>query len=167
MNYMLTQEAADDVADIETLMDKAFGPGRQTRTVFRFRDGRAPLTEFGFTARLDGRMVASIRFWPVVLPGGTTVPLLGPLAVEPEIRGLGIGRALVRKGLDAVRESGAPAVLIIGDPGYYAPFGFSVDPVQALDMGGPLAPLTLMGIEFAEATLNAESGTVQPVPKTS
>lgn len=164
MQYSLTSEHSDDADDIEALMCSAFGPDRQARTVHRFRQNRAPLKQFGFVARLDDRMVASIRFWPVVLPNGVTVPMLGPLAVRPDIRGLGIGRALVRKGLDAVQDSGAPAVLIIGDPGYYAPFGFSVEPVRDLDLGGPVVPLTLMGIEFDAGSLSKSVGTVSPVP---
>ena len=164
MNYSITLESPKDADAIETLIEDAFGPGRRARNVFRFRDGRAPLAEFGFVAHLDDEMVASIRFWPVVLPDGQTVPLLGPLAVRPEIRGLGIGRTLVRKGIDAVRDSGAPGILIIGDPGYYAPFGFRVDPVHGLDMGGPVVPLALMGLEFVEGSLSGQSGTVTPVP---
>lgn len=164
MQYSLISEHSTDADDIEALMGSAFGPDRHARTVHRFRQDRAPLAPFGFVARLDDKMVASIRFWPVVLPGGQTVPLLGPLAVEPEIRGLGLGRALVRKGLDAVRDSGAPAVLIVGDPGYYAPFGFSVEPVRNIDLGGPVVPLTLMGIEFTDGSLSKCSGSVEPVP---
>lgn len=164
MNYALTHETAADAADIEALMEAAFGPGRHTRTVARLRKDIAPLSEFGFVARIDDIMVASIRFWPVLLPDGTRVPLLGPLAVRPEIRGLGIGRALVRHGLDAVREAGYPAVLIIGDPGYYAPFSFSVEPVTGLDIGGPVVPLVLMGIEYQPGILADQSGTVEPAP---
>lgn len=164
MQYSLTQETKSDSDDIEALIDSAFGPGRLTRTVNRFRVGVPPMGEYGFVARLDGEMVASIRFWPVALPGGTTIPMLGPLAVQPEIRGMGIGRALVRKGMDTVRASGMPAILIVGDPGYYAPFGFNVEPVQSLDLGGPVVPLTLMGIEYVPGSLSGESGTVAPVP---
>lgn len=164
MQYSLTQEAQSDSDDIDALIDSAFGPGRLTRTVHRFRAGIPPMKEYGYVARLNGEMVASIRFWPVVLPGGMAVPMLGPLAVRPEIRGLGIGRALVRKGMDTVRQEGRPAILIVGDPGYYAPFGFSVEPVQSLDLGGPVVPLTLMGIEYEAGTLSKESGTVTPVP---
>lgn len=165
MNYEISPETAEDAADIDALMEDAFGLARFGRTVFRFRDGRAPLSEFAFVARSsDGRMVASIRFWPTVLPDGDTAPMLGPLAVRPELRGLGIGRALVKKGLAAVKESGARAVTIVGDPGYYAPIGFSVAPVADLDIGGPVVPLTLMGIEFEEGALSTLSGTLQPVP---
>jgi len=164
MKYSLIKESPADAPAIEALMDLAFGPGRHSRNVVRFRDGRAPLHEFGFVGKHAKELVASIRFWPVLLPDGTVVPLLGPLAVRPELRGLGIGRALVRKGMDAVRLSGAPAILIIGDPGYYAPFGFRVDPVLGLDMGGPVAPLALMGIEYVPGSLSDLSGTVTPVP---
>jgi predicted N-acetyltransferase YhbS len=162
MNYTITPQTDADAPAIETLIEAAFGPGRTQRTIHRFRDGKPCLREFGFVGRRDGETVASIRFWPAVLPGGETVPLLGPLAVLPDLRGLGMGRALVRHGLDAVRKSGAKAVLIVGDPGYYAPFGFAVEPVRALDIGGPVAPLTLMGIEFAPGTLSTRSGTVLP-----
>ncbi|WP_420417781.1 GNAT family N-acetyltransferase [Pacificispira sp.] len=164
MQYSLTQEVPTDSDDIDALIDSAFGPGRLTRTVHRFRKSVPPMKEYGFVARLEGEMVASIRFWPVVLPCGTIIPMLGPLAVRPEIRGLGIGRALVRKGMDTVRVSGMPAIVIVGDPGYYAPFGFSVEPVQGLDLGGPVVPLTLMGIEYEAGALSGKSGTVEPVP---
>lgn len=164
MKYALTKETAGDAAEIEALMDLAFGPGRHSRNVVRFRDQRAPMPQFCFVAKKSKEMVASIRFWPVCLPDGQVVPLLGPLAVRPELRGLGIGRGLVRKGMDAVRQSGAPALLIIGDPGYYAPFGFRVEPVRELDMGGPVVPLALMGIEYEDGSLSRQSGTITPVP---
>lgn len=162
MNYMIAPETDADASVISDIIDAAFGAGRTARTIHRFRNGRAPLKGFGFVGRRDGETVASIRFWPAVLPDGRTVPLLGPLAVLPELRGLGMGRALVRQGLDAVREAGASAVLIVGDPGYYAPFGFSVDAVRGLNIGGPVAPLTLMGIEFQGEVLSRLIGTVDP-----
>lgn len=162
MNYTLSPEKDADASAIETLIETAFGPGRTARTIHRFRNGRMPLKGFGFVGRRGGETVASIRFWPAVLPDGRTIPLLGPLAVLPELRGLGMGRALVRKGLDSIRKAEASAVLIVGDPGYYAPFGFSVDPVRGLDIGGPVVPLTLMGIEFQPNVLSRLTGTIDP-----
>ncbi len=166
MDFDISPETPDDVPDIDALMEDAFGPARFGRTVFRFREGRAHLSEFAFVARnTDGHMVASIRFWPTVLPDGVVAPMLGPLAVRPELRGLGIGKALIQKGLAVVEESGARAVTIVGDPGYYAPFGFSVSPVVNLDIGGPVVPLTFMGIEYQGGALSGLSGTLQPIPK--
>jgi predicted N-acetyltransferase YhbS len=165
MYYTLGRETPGDIADIDTLIETAFGPGRFERTIMRFRRGRAPISAFGHVARTgDGTLAGSIRFWPVLLPDGSQVPMLGPLAVDPAIRGLGVGRALVRLGIDEVQAAGEPALLIVGDPGYYAPFGFSVATVRDLDIGGPTAPLTLMGLEFTPGTLSHLSGTVEPVP---
>lgn len=165
MHYTLGRETPGDAADIETLIDTAFGPGRFDRTIMRFRRDREPLADFGHVARTgDGRLAGSIRFWPVLLPDGRRIPMLGPLAVDPAIRGLGVGRALVRLGIDSVRAAAEPALLIVGDPGYYAPFGFSVATVRDLDIGGPTAPLTLMGLEFEPNTLADQNGTVEPVP---
>lgn len=165
MHYTLGREMPGDADDIEALIDTAFGPGRFERTIIRFRRDRAPLGDFGHVARKgDGGLAGSIRFWPVLLPDGTRVPILGPLAVDPAIRGLGVGRALVRLGIDEVQAAGEPALLIVGDPGYYAPFGFSVTCVRGLDIGGPTAPLTLMGLEFVPGTLSGQAGTISPVP---
>lgn len=163
MSFAIQPAMPGDEAAIETLIDASFGEGRRTRTVYRFRDGVAPLPGLTFVARdPDGRTLGSIAFWPVRLPDGKIVPLLGPLAVQPDLRGYGIGRALVTHGLTATRLQGVPAVLIVGDPGYYAPFGFSVPPVAGLALPGPVSPLTFMGLEFKPGTLSTLSGEVSP-----
>jgi putative acetyltransferase len=50
---------------------------------------------------------------------------LAPLAVAADARRRGLGAALVRAGLVATRDAGAIAVLVLGDPAYYARFGFA------------------------------------------
>lgn len=155
-------ERPNDLSDILNLMDIAFGPDRFRRTVYQFRDGVAPLKDHSYVARKDGVTVGSIRFWPILMPDGTTAPMLGPLAVMPHLRGLGIGQGLVRTGLQSLKDAGAPGVLIVGDPGYYAPFGFTVNPVRNLDLGGPVVPLTFMGLEYQPGVLSVQKGLLRP-----
>ena len=50
--------------------------------------------------------------------------LLGPVGVLPELQGRGIGSALVREALREARDAGACGVVLVGDPGFYARFGF-------------------------------------------
>lgn len=164
MSYEIQAEAAEDAAAIAALIDASFGPERLKRTVHRFRDGRAPIPGLGFVGRADGIIVGSIRFWMAQLPDTCPVPLLGPLAVDPSLRGYGVGRALVRWGIDAVAARGHPAILIVGDPGYYAPFGFTVASVAGLTMPGPVGPLSFMGLELEEGRLSRLSGPVVPPP---
>ena len=161
MSFAISPENPADVPEIEALVDLAFGPDRQHRAVTRLREGRPPLPNLSFTAKNEGALVGSIRFWDVALPDGVVVPLLGPLAVRPELRGEGIGRALVTHGLTALRLAKKPGVLIVGDPGYYAPFKFSVSAVKGLRLDGPVAPLVLMGCAFQEGALTRAAGTVR------
>ena len=164
MSFSILPAEPTDSAGIEALIDSSFGPDRKSRTVYRFRDGIAPLPRLTFLARgEDAALLGSIAFWPVRLSDdGAVVPLLGPLAVQPDLRGYGIGRALVTHGITATRLQNWPAVLIVGDPGYYAPFGFSVEPVRGLALPGPVAPLTFMGLEFRPGALSARRANVDP-----
>ena len=50
---------------------------------------------------------------------------LAPLAVLPTHQRQGVGRALVDFGLERLRELRTELVLVLGDPNYYAQFGFS------------------------------------------
>jgi putative acetyltransferase len=49
---------------------------------------------------------------------------LAPVAVHPDWQGQGIGSDLVREGLDTAQEMDWKAVVVLGDPAYYARFGF-------------------------------------------
>ena len=163
-SFTIRPEKPADQAAIENLIVTSFGrEERKKRTVYQFRDGIAPLSDLSLVASTaTGKLVGSLRFWPCRLPDGEQIPLLGPLAVLPELRGQGAGRALVSAGLSLVREKAFPAVLIVGDPGYYAPQGFSVSVVQNLQLPGPVVPLTFMGMEIEPGFLSTRSGLVVP-----
>lgn len=167
MSFSVSPAGPADRDAVEALIDESFGRGRHERTVYRFREARAPWPGLAYVARgADGALLGAIDFWPVLLPDGTRVPLLGPLAVMPSLRGFGIGRTLVSHGLSAARLSGAEAVLIVGDPGYYAPYGFTVDMVAGLTLPGPVAPLAFMGLEWRPGLLSAQKGPVDAVAPT-
>ncbi|MEQ8602500.1 MAG: N-acetyltransferase [Marivibrio sp.] len=170
LDVSIEPEKPEDQPAVDALIAESFGPEREKRTVYRFRDGRPPLGDLAFVARLKEattgaeKLVASLNFWAVAGPEGP-LPLLGPLAVLPALRGRGVGRALVAHGLSETKRLGWPAVLIVGDPGYYAPFGFSVGPVAGLELPGPVGPLTFMGLEFEVGALTGLVGSVRPAPR--
>ncbi len=64
-------------------------------------------------------------------------PVLSPLSVVPERHGQGIGSALVRVALAAAERSGAPGVVLEGDPAYYSRLGF-----EPAESRGVLRPST-------------------------
>src|SRR3972149_5864799 len=93
-------------AQLETLLDQGFGADRHQKTVYRLREGVAPIANLRFAIFDGARLVGSLRFWPIVIGGRAPAILLGPLAVDPPRRGEGIGRALMRHGLDEAARLG-------------------------------------------------------------
>jgi len=52
---------------------------------------------------------------------------LAPVSVPPGSQGQGIGDALIRAGLDALREQGVAISFVLGHTAYYPRFGYSPD----------------------------------------
>jgi putative acetyltransferase len=50
--------------------------------------------------------------------------LLGPVGVLPARQRQGIGSALIRESLRVMQDAGAKGLVLVGDPTYYARFGF-------------------------------------------
>jgi len=159
--YALKPERAEDGTAIETLLDHAFGANRLERTVYQLRLG-APLAGLSLVARKRGSVVGSLRFWPVEIERGADAVLLGPLAVEPSLRGQGIGKALVAKGLVAATKSGYGLCLVSGDPAYYRPFGFVAADPLGLSLPGPVTPGHFQVKELAPGWLALARGMVRP-----
>lgn len=80
-------------------------------------------------AEAGGQVVGHIAFSPVTVSDGTRNWYgLGPVSVSPEHQRRGIGKALIHDGLSSLRALGACGCALVGDPGYYARFGFSNSP---------------------------------------
>lgn len=135
---------AEHDADIELLLDEAFGHDRHARTAYRLREGAQPITDLCFVAlRDDGSLAGSVQCWPVALTSAATgdvdeITLLGPIAVARSSRGAGIGGKLICAALTAAAATGRNAVLLVGDADYYGRFGFSSDATGGWSMPGPV-----------------------------
>jgi predicted N-acetyltransferase YhbS len=86
-----------------------------------------------------------------VLAGDVRGHLLGPLAVRPSHKSLGIGRELVRIAVEAARRKGSEAVILVGDPPYYQPLGFEKVAYGALRFPGPVDPARVLVVAMGEA----------------
>src|SRR6201997_594854 len=98
--FAIRAERTSDVVAREALLDACFGENRHMRTCQRLRDGRAPAEGLAFSAVRQGRLVGTLRLWHVSA-GGARALMLGPLAVDPSCRKLGIGTALMKQALSA------------------------------------------------------------------
>ncbi len=150
---------------IDDLLDRTFGAERQEKTVYRLREGLPAVESLSFVAvSEDGDLIASLRFWPVTITGRPAI-LLGPLAVEPKHQGLGMGRALVAAGLKAAKQQGHQLCLVVGDPAYYAPYGFIPACPNGLILPGPVAPERFQVLELVAGAIEGVRGLVERAPE--
>lgn len=78
------------------------------------------------TALVDNAIAGHVLFTTCGLErGAARIALLGPLATVPDRRRQGIGGALIRAGLQRLRDAGTALVCVLGDPAYYGRHGFS------------------------------------------
>ncbi|MBC9878449.1 N-acetyltransferase [Bradyrhizobium sp. INPA01-394B] len=159
--FAIRAERAADVAMREALLDACFGENRHDRTCQRLRDGRAPAAGLALSAVREGTLVGTVRLWNVSA-GGRPALVLGPLAVDPACRELGIGAALMQQALAAARARGHDAVILLGDAPYYARFGFSAEKTGALLLPGPFERDRLLAIEFQGGSLDGAAGMIVP-----
>lgn len=159
MNVRIEQETAFDTHAREALLNAAFGAERFAKTCERLREGRLPADQLALTARLEDRIVGTLRFWHVEA-GDRQALLLGPLAVAGDCRSLGIGGRLMRRGLTMAGALGHKAVLLVGDEPYYARFGFERRLAAALDLPGPYDPARFLGLELQPGGLSGARGLV-------
>lgn len=160
--FHLTTERPDDGPAIEALLDKAFGPDRQSKISYRYRHEAPPVAPLSRVARADadGRLLGTIRYWDIAI-GHANALLLGPIAVEPSLKGRGIGVALMRDTLDAAAWMGHSRVVLVGDIGYYARFGFAPAAPLGLAMPGE-KPERLLAAPLAKDAFRGVSGAIKP-----
>jgi len=159
-------ERPQDAAPVEKLNDVAFGADRYAKTVYRLRDGVAADAALCFVALGEkDELLASLRFWPISIgEKKASAVLLGPLAVQPELRGLGYGKALMRHGIEQARLQGHKLIVLVGDPEYYNPFGFTREQALKLQLPGPVEERRFLALGLTDDALKGVTGMIGKPP---
>lgn len=148
----IRQTGKEDLDAILAVQEKAFGQEEEARlTADLLADPTAePL--LSLLALDEGEPVGHVLFTRVRISDndGISASILAPLAIVPEAQGQGIGGALIRDGLEKLRNAGTGLVFVLGHPGYYPRFGFRPAGVQGLQAPYPIPP------EHAEAWMVQE-----------
>ena len=157
-------ELPTDDAAIEALQRRAFGPGAYARAAFRVREQAPHDRALSFLTELNGALIGSVRMTPIAI-GDALGLLLGPLVVDPPHKGLGYGKALMRRAVAeaAAADAGWPFIILVGDKPYYEPFGFKLLPPGCVVMPGPVDPARLLAAELRPGALAELAGTVRGV----
>ncbi len=165
MQWQIRLEAPGDAARVEALNADSFGPGRYAKSAYRLREGVSPIDALSFVAvEVDAQgsevLRGSVRFWPVSV-GGHEELLLGPLAVQSDQRGRGIGIALMQAGIKAAQQGPWRGILLIGDEPYYTRVGFSRLPPGRVRFPGPVDQNRILGLSLKAGELLTLSGEVR------
>jgi predicted N-acetyltransferase YhbS len=160
LTWHIRLERPEDGPGVESLNAESFGPGRFAKSAWRLREGVEPVAALNFVAIEDGVLRGSVRFWPVTV-GGVEALLLGPLAVQSDQRGRGIGIALMQAGIDAAHQGPWPCILLVGDEPYYAKVGFARLPPGRVKFPGPVDPSRVLGLSLKAGGLLNLSGQIR------
>ena len=159
-------ERPQDKVAIFALNQQAFKRQEEGRLVDALRDQASPLVSL--VAIADKAVIGHIMFSPVTVEHARRAPDLmmglAPMAVLPRHQGKGVGSLLVRRGLDACRDVGCGAVVVLGHPSYYPRFGFVRASQFNLRCEYPVPEDVFMAIELMPCALDGCQGLVKYHP---
>jgi putative acetyltransferase len=156
----IRHEQPGDIEAIRRVNDLAFGRPDEGALVDRLRlagDGFESLVAVVASAVVGHVLFTSA--W-IDAPDGRSVEGLGlaPLAVLPEDQGRRIGTELATAGLDLIRRTPCPFVIVLGHPDYYARFGFEPAAARGIRCKWDVPEGTFMLVALDEAAMSGVSG---------
>ncbi|WP_018352635.1 GNAT family N-acetyltransferase [Longispora albida] len=148
-------ERPGDGGAVHRVHEAAFGRPEEARLVDALRYSKAWIGGLSWVVTEDEVVVGHALITRVEVDGAPALSL-APVAVLPECQGRGYGSAVVRAVLDAAAATGLPLVVVLGDPGYYARFGF--EPASEYNL---VAPWPGVGAAYQVLPLPAYNGEPQ------
>jgi predicted N-acetyltransferase YhbS len=124
--FQIIEERPSDQEAVHTMARLALGNRLTDSPAARMRAGTQPVPGLSLVALENDNLVGTIRFWPILIGAGVKALQLGPVAIEPDHRGRGFSRMLIRYGLDRAQAQGHRIAVLIGDPAIYQRYGFEL-----------------------------------------
>jgi putative acetyltransferase len=148
----IRDEQAHDYDAIRSLLTEAFGGDAEARLVDDLRaDGDLTIA---LVADIEGEIAGYVAMSALQSPPRSLA--LAPVGVAVARQRQGVGSALIEEALRRARAAGSAMVFVVGEPVYYARFGFTTDASRGFD--SPYA-----GEYFAAIALTEAPGEAAPV----
>lgn len=143
-----------DARAIRAVVDAAFGGPAEGALVEALRESGDAALEL--VAKADGKILGHVMLSRLASPQNCLA--LAPLAVAPGFQRRGVGGALIKRAVEEAREAGASAIFLLGEPAYYARFGFSVAAAATFETVYPKD--YMMALELSPGALAATGGAI-------
>ncbi|MCW3467048.1 GNAT family N-acetyltransferase [Chitinophaga nivalis] len=166
-NHLIIRAATpQDYEAVFNVNKQAFQREDEALLVNELRSSQSFIPALSLVAVTNGIITGYILFTAMTIAQTThQVVGLAPVAVLPAYQGLGIGGALIRKGLEIASTLGYEAAIVLGHEHYYPKFGFA----PAIQWG-ILPPVELpannfMAVALQPGALEHISGVAQYAPE--
>lgn len=158
--FIIKEEISSDARQRNVLLDLAMAPNWRKKASNALRRGYLPSEGLALVAKDEhGQLLGTVRLWDVLAgENGPKALMLGPLAVRPELKGAGIGSALMNAAIEKAAMLGHGAIVLMGDPDYYNRFGFTTDATFDLQMPGPFEKHRFLARELITGALKNTKG---------
>lgn len=159
---LVRSETPADHERVDAIQRAAFGRAAEAELVQALRAQVSP--QVSLVAEASGAVVGHVFLSPVTIDGPHPTPPVGglaPVGVAPAHQGRGVGTALVRAGLREATQVGWQAVFLLGDPAYYARFGFRLAAPDGLRYENELFDAAFQVVELVPGALADQRGWVR------
>jgi putative acetyltransferase len=125
MNMTIRATTNADLSDVLEVHRLAFGSPIEAGLVRDLLADPSAAPSISMIAEQTGQIIGHVLFtWISVGDTDAKGSILCPLAVVPEHQSKGAGSAMIKAGLQRLRDDGCDLVFVLGDPAYYGRFGF-------------------------------------------
>jgi len=162
LNILITEENESDFDQVWNLNIKAFGREDEAKLVNILR--YSGISYISLTAKRNNKILGHILFTPVKLIGNNKnlkIMGLGPMAVNPGYQRQGIGTKLIIAGIEACKNEGYDAVVVLGHPEYYPKFGFVQSSNYGISCEYDAPTEAFMILELTKGVLKGKSGIIK------
>jgi Predicted acetyltransferase len=165
----IRSEKQEDFDAIHAFVQEAFATssvsdGKEQDFVRQLRRSKGYIPGIALVAENNGQIAGFIMLSQIFFNPEQGEPqpalLLAPLCVHAACRGRKFGSMLTRAALNKARTLGHKRVFVVGDPAFYARFGFRAAEEFSIENTNGIPTRYLLALELAEGAFEGLGGTV-------
>lgn len=167
MNIVIRQERPEDYRKVEEVTREAFWnlyvPGCNEHVILhKMRKNEEYIPELSFVIEVEGEIVGSIHFTESKIVSEEQKEYktitFGPVSILPSMHRKGLGRRLISYAIEEAKKLGYRAIVILGYPYHYEPYGFVGGKQYGISMPDGKYYKGLLVLPLYEGALNQISG---------